>query len=128
MHGGKRDGAGRKGLYPTKTIRIPIELESKIAVLVDEYKANLTKEKPELDSVTKSKAPVMPRFPVLNKGQLTRLQKFLMNSNFAKSKTEARKLTDNPKLCHQTFLKYIHLANDHETIIIEDILKLYAID
>jgi hypothetical protein len=98
MHGGKRENAGRKGLCLTKTIRIPIELEPKIAVLVNEYKASLIKKKPVLDSVTKSKAPVMPRFPVLNKEQLTRFRQWLNKLGYTKSKTEARQLTANPKL------------------------------
>lgn len=50
MRGGKREGAGRKSLYPTKRITIPIELEPQIQKLIDEYKArqSTTPSKPGL--------------------------------------------------------------------------------
>ena len=128
MHGGKREGAGRKGKGPCKSYWLPIELESKIATLVNEYTASLTKEKLPLDYFKKSPPPVIPTFPILNDMQLKRFQNWLIELNNAKSKTEARKLTCNPRLCHETFIKHIHNENKYSNIDITDICELYAVD
>ena len=58
MRGGKRENAGRKGTGKTKTIRIPIEIESSVLKLIAEHKVNLNalpEEKSKFDSVTKRK-------------------------------------------------------------------------
>ena len=131
MRGGKREGAGRKGLGKTKIYRLPIAIEDQVLKLLSDYKAELnTKpdEKPRFENVTKSKEPIKPAFPRLNKDQLKRFQDWLIDNKFAKSKAETRYMTQTPKACKTTFLKYIHLTNEYLNGYIEDICELYIID
>lgn len=55
MRGGKREGAGRKALYQTTTMRIPTALKSRFETLIAEYKRELLDKPAEIiaiDSVT----------------------------------------------------------------------------
>lgn len=131
MRGGKRDGAGRKGIGPCKSYWLPIALEEKVKKLVDEYRAELnqkTEEKPAFEKQKKSIGLIKPEHPRLNDEQLKRFQNWLITWKFARSKTETRKMTETPKKCHETFIKFIHLADDNEDIGIQDIMELYALD
>lgn len=131
MRGGKRDGAGRKGIGPCKSYWLPIELEGKIKKLVDEYRAELDKKPEEKATFEKQKesiSPIKPENQMLNDEQLKRFQNWLIKYKFAKSKTQARKMTETPQKCHETFLEYIHLPSDSELMGIQDIMELYAID
>lgn len=131
MRGGKRDGAGRKGIGPCKSYWLPIALEEKVKKLVDEYKAELgkkTEEKPIFEKQKESISPIKPEHSRLNAEQLKRFQNWLISCNFAKSKTQARKMTETPRKCHETYMEYIHLPEDNQLIGIQDILELYAID
>ena len=129
IRGGKREGAGRKGYGKTKVYRLPIALEEEIKILLENYKKTYKEEnKNKLDYVTKSIETIKPKYPVLNKSQLKRLRKLLINNNFAKSNTEARKKTNTPKLCKKMFLEYIGLTdNDKEFTEIKDIADLYYV-
>lgn len=128
MRGGKREGAGRKGTGATKTIRIPIELEPKILELIARYKANIVskpEEKPLFENVTKSNTPIKPTCPVLNKDQLHRFRQWLVDTNTAKSPTQARKMTETPKLCRETFIGIRERPIGHNTDAINDLCELY---
>lgn len=128
MRGGKRKGAGRKGAGPSKAYWLPIALEEKIKGLLNEYRAELN-EKQTFEKQKESKDSVkLDISPILNKEQLKRFQKWLVSCKFAKSMTEARKLTETPDKCHKTFIKYIHLTEDYDVLKINDIIELYAID
>jgi len=121
MRGGKREGAGRKGLK-TKVMRIPIELESQVLELINHYK-----NKP-FDSVTQSIEPIKPKYPVLNDEELKAFREWLIKLNFVKSKTEARKITDSPKLCRNTFIKYIGYSDEWQNNDILNLIELYSVD
>lgn len=131
MRGGKRDGAGRKGIGPCKSYWLPIAIEEKIKKLVDEYKAELGKKPEEKTVFEKQKESIgliKPEHPRLNNEQLKRFQSWLINCKFAKSKTEARKMTETAKKCHETFIKFIYLADEKWDIGIQDIMELYALE
>ena len=129
MRGGKREGAGRKGYGKTKIYRLPIALEPDILRLVEDYKASFyTPKEKTFDSVTKSKQPEKPIFPILNKEQLKHFRSWLIKYHFVKSAREARKKTENPRLCKNTFLEYISIVGDGAAAEIEAIAKLYVID
>ena len=131
MRGGKRENAGRKGTGKTKTIRIPIEIEPSVMKLIAEYKTNLNalpEEKSIFDSVTKSKQSIKPMFTILTKEQIKRFQDWLIDNNFAKTRTEARKKSSTPKLCKRTFLEHIHWTDNWQNENITDICELYTVD
>ncbi|MDD1608696.1 MAG: hypothetical protein LUQ18_09425 [Methylococcaceae bacterium] len=99
MRGGKREGAGRKGNGTTKVYRLPVELEPHIMELLNKYKNNALK------SVTKSKDLVKPSLIQPTDEQIKRLQIWLETYNFAKSSTEARKITANRQSIKNTVLE-----------------------
>lgn len=64
MRGGKREGAGRKSLYPTTTMRVPIALKARFEALIAEYKAELSANPGNVtlfDSVTEIKDNPQPQ-------------------------------------------------------------------
>lgn len=128
MHGGKRENAGRKRKAPTKRYSLPIALEAKIAALVAEHNGYTDKEKPNLITGKKSKAPVIPMFPMLSKEQKRRLRIWLTFHGFEDNMTNARKATETPKLTKETVLKYCAPAEEKYNWSIGDILELYAVD
>lgn len=131
MRGGKREGAGRKGIGPTKTYRLPIAIEEEVLKILEDYKASLNNKAEEttaFDSVTKSKDSVIPKFPILNKDQIKRLQDWLTIVNPKISPTKARKMTVNSRLCKESFLMYIPLGEESINEKISDLCELYAID
>jgi hypothetical protein len=139
MRGGKREGAGRKGYGPSKAYWLPVALEPEIVAMMEKYKKEYHKpnenignqkepEETQNDSLRKSKVPVKPIFPILNKEQVKRLQDWLLKYKFVKKTTEARKLTATPRLCQETFLKYAPFANENESKEIGDIIELYCVD
>lgn len=121
MRGGKREGAGRKGLK-TKVMRIPIDLESQVLKLIEEHKERL------LIPVTESKECAKPEFPALSKEQLKSLREWLIKERFAKSATDARNQTKTPIQCRKTYSKYIHLSGDKSLNAIAEIMEMYAYD
>jgi hypothetical protein len=128
MRGGKREGAGRKGFGETKIYRLPVELEPEIMALLAKHKAKVKPEQTNIDSVTQSKPPIRPKFPILNKTQIKLMKDWLLRNGFAKSTTEARKMTESPKLCYDSFHKYIHIGDEHTNNPISEICELYAIN
>lgn len=131
MRGGKREGAGRKGLGKTKIYRLPIAIEDQVLKLLNDYKAGLNSkpdEKTNFENVTKSKELIKPIFPILKKEQIKRFQDWLIDNNFIKTRAEARKITDTPRLCKKTFLEFIPWGNEVINESINDICELYAID
>lgn len=99
MRGGKREGAGRKGSGTTKVYRLPIELEPQIIELVKQHKSG------SFETVTKSKDRVKPSIVQPTDEQIKRLQIWLETYNFAKSSTEARKMTANRQSIKNTVLE-----------------------
>lgn len=131
MRGGKREGAGRKGLGQSKSYWLPIAIEEQVIKLLSDYKESLTQkpeENPKIDLHRKSKEPMQPMFPILNKDQIHRFRQWLIDRQFVKGVTEARKITDNPRLCKKTFLKYIHTTDERHNDTISDICELYSVD
>jgi hypothetical protein len=130
MRGGKRKGAGRKGIGETKIYRLPIAIENDVLNLLNTYKAKLNldlNEKNNFENVTKSKEPIKPMFPILKIEQINRLQKWLINNNFIKTRTEAKKITNSPKKCKETFIKFIPLGDKIINKEIDDIYELYIL-
>lgn len=119
MRGGKREGAGRKSGGITKIYRLPVELEPQIMELVKKHKSKA------LNSVTKSKDPVKPSIVMPNDEQLKRLQTWLTLHRFAKSPTEARKITETSKKTRDTVLKYTEIATEKFNWTIQDLINLY---
>lgn len=119
MRGGKREGAGRKVGEIKKNYRLPIELEPQIMELVKRH------ESKALNSVKKSKDPVKPRISMPNDEQLKRLQIWLYLHEFAKSQTEARKMTETSKKTRDTVLKYAEIAKEKYNWTIQDLINLY---
>lgn len=119
MRGGKREGAGRKSGGITKIYRLPVELEPQIMKLVKKQKSKA------LNSVTKSKDPVKPSIVMPNDEQLKRLQIWLFMHEFAKSPTEARKITETAKKTHDAVLKYTEIATEKFNWTIQDLINLY---
>lgn len=132
MRGGKRENSGRKGYGPGKSYWLPIALEPEIKKLLEKHKAEYGKtepeEKPAFDFIRKSKDSAIPKFPILNKDQVKRLQKWLTIVYPGISPTKARKMTANPRLCKESFLKYIPWGDESINEIIIDLCELYAID
>lgn len=128
MRGGKRENAGRKGYGKTKTYRLPIALEDKINALVEAHKHDKENpEKPAFDSVTKSKARIVPMYPEFTKEQIRRFRIWLDLHKFAKNLTEARKMTETPRLTKETFLRCYKLAGERHNWIVDDIANAYKI-
>jgi len=67
-------------------------------------------------------------FPILNKDQVKRLQKWLTIVNPEISPSKARKMTANPRLHKESFLKYILWGDEEVNTLISDLCELYAID
>jgi len=131
MRGGKREGAGRKGYGKTKIYRLPIALDDEIQALLERHKASFNAPKKEtFDYVTNSKEPIKPIHPILNKEQLKVFRHWLIKRKYVKSMTEARKRTNTPKLCHETFLEYISNEDEQtvEALNIGCLCEIYAID
>lgn len=119
MRGGKREGAGRKRGGITKIYRLPVEIEPQIIELVKKHKSK------DLNSVTKSKDLVKPSIVMPNDEQLKRLQIWLRLHKFAKSPTEARKMTETNKKTNDAVLKYSEIAKTELNWVIQDLINLY---
>jgi len=139
MRGGKRENAGRKGYGKTKVYRLPIALEPKIKALLEEYKTEYDKKhRPKKlknetvtlsknESVTKSKEPIKPKNKAPTKEQVKFFVQWLTKNKFAKSLTEARKMTKTPILFKKAFLKYSEIAYDMNLAIPNEFEPLYVL-
>jgi transketolase len=125
MHGGKREGAGRKGYGKTKVYRLPIELDGEIQELLKKHKENYKAKK---EKVTNSRKEYNSKYPTLNKEQLLKLQSIMVEYGYAKSKTQARKLTNTPKNCRKAFLEVIEDMSDEKYKKLSEIAELYIVD
>ena len=126
MRGGKREGAGRKGYGKTKTYRLPIALEPEIKALLEKYKTEYeNKQQAVIENVTKSKEPIKPKNKAPTKEQVKFFVQWLTKNKFAKSLTEARKMTKTPILFKKAFLKYSEIAYDMNLAIPNEFEPLY---
>jgi predicted transcriptional regulator len=129
MRGGKRQGAGRKGYGPSKTYRLPIALEPQIIAMMEKYKAEQplasSLEKPEFETVTESKEPVITKSQYINAYQIERLQKWLLKRGYAKSRNQAKQMTETRTACNETFRKCGISILRFAFKEIEDIVDLY---
>ncbi|MDP2902287.1 MAG: hypothetical protein Q8N96_04165 [Methylovulum sp.] len=125
MRGGKREGAGRKRKEPTKMYRLPVEMEDKIKAMLEDQN---TEKQNDRKAIQKSKEPVKPIFPILTNEQKRRLRIWLTLHKFAKDLTEARKITNTPKLTKETVLKHYEMAGEKYNWTITDIFNLCPID
>ncbi len=126
MRGGKRIGAGRKSYGKTKTYRLPIALEPEIKALLEKYKTEYeNKQQPDIENVTKSKEPTKPSNKAPTKEQIKIFVQWLAENKFAKSLTEARKMTKNPILFKKAFSKYSEIAYDMKIEIPPEFEPLY---
>lgn len=131
MRGGKREGAGRPGLGPSKSYWLPIAIEKEVLELLENYRnktAGKPAEKPAIESHRKSKEPVKPPFPILSKPQLDRFKNLLIETKFAKSKSKAIDMTRSWRLCQDTFLEIIHQLDETHYNSIADIADLYIVE
>jgi hypothetical protein len=119
MRGGKREGAGRKGRGITKVYRLPVELEPQIMKLMERHKNNA------FDSVTKSKVRIKPDIPRPTGEQLKRLQIWLTLHKFARSPTEARKMTNTNKKVQEAVLKCTKITGEKYSWTVQDLINLY---
>ncbi len=75
-------------------------------------------------------------YPELTQDQLKRFRQFLVDVRFAKSLTDARKMTPDKKSCHEVFLKlmqHVHAGCPYDiveqlTLPIADVCDLYVVD
>jgi len=130
MRGGKREGAGRKGYGKTKMYRLPVALDDEIQALLKKHKANFNAKKETFDCVSNSKEPIKPIHPILNKEELKCFRHWLIKRKHVKSMSEARKLTNTPRLCHETFIKYIPWEDEKtiDALNIECLCNIYAVE
>jgi len=118
MRGGKRKGSGRKRKDATKVIRVP-------EYLVDEIKAFVEKRKK--DKLTTEKSNKY-QIPMPTKEQTVKLQSVMIDFRYAKSKTQARKMTSTPKKCREVFLNIVHELSDEQYSQLGNITELYRVD
>lgn len=75
-------------------------------------------------------------YPELTPDQLKRFRQFLVDVRFAKSQTDARKMTPDKKSCHEVFLKlmqHVHAGCPYDIVEqlmlpIADVCDLYVVD
>jgi hypothetical protein len=121
MRGGKRIGAGRKCTEESKRIRVPLGILNKVERLIEKYKRENEDKKTALEKRDNNQTPI------LTKEQLIIFQSVMLDFGYAKSKTQARKLTNTPQKCKAVFLDVVHKLSDNQFERLNDIRELYKV-
>ncbi|MDF1583176.1 MAG: hypothetical protein P1P78_07680 [Methyloprofundus sp.] len=121
MRGGKREGSGRKKGEETKVMRIPTNLVDEVNKLIAAHKDKQSQDNKPYEKCNKN------LYPLLSKEQLIILQTVMIDIGYAKSKTQARKLTNTPKNCKPAFLEIVHQLSDRQFERLSDIAELYKV-
>jgi len=121
MRGGKRVGAGRKCTEDSKRIRVPLGVLDKVARIIEEYKRETEAKKAAFEKRDGN------QIPVLTKEEVNILQSVMLDYGYAKSKTQARKLTNTPQNCKAVFLEIVQQLSDKQYERLNDIAELYKV-
>jgi len=121
MKGGKRIGAGRKPSEESKRIRVPLGILNEVERIIEKYKKEVEAKKAVFEKRVKNQTPV------LTKEEINILQGVMLDNDYAKSKTQARKMTNTPKKCREVFLNIVHELSEEQYSQLGNITELYKV-